>query len=314
MENCLAPVIGDVQQKLLGSIGEPTVLDIGPQRNDPSVSIVVPLYRVLDFLRAQVGAFACDPWISQHCELIYVLDSPEQAEQTEHLLRGLYQLYGVPLRLVVMARNGGYARACNSGAAVAKADLLAMLNSDIIPHQTGWLGTMATRMGGADDVAVVGPKLLFEDGSLQHAGMYFARNERGQWLNHHYYKGMPGRYRDACIERSVPAVTGACMLLHRGVFEDVDGFSEDYVIGDYEDSDLCLKIRAQGFDIRYVPDAELYHFERKSISTHSDYMRGVATQYNAWLHAQRWDDQMTEFSMQGVPQPAAEAVTGRGTL
>ena len=314
MENCLAPVIGDVQQKLLGSIGEPTVIDIGTQRTEPSVSIIVPLYRVLDFLRAQVGAFACDPWISRHCELIYVLDSPEQAEQVEHLLRGLYQLYGVPLRLVVMARNGGYARACNSGAAVATADLLAMLNSDIIPHQAGWLGTMATRMGGVDDVAVVGPKLLFEDGSLQHAGMYFARNERGQWLNHHYYKGMPGRYGDACIERSVPAVTGACMLLHRGVFEDVDGFSEDYVIGDYEDSDLCLKIRARGFDIRYVPDAELYHFERKSISTHSDYMGGVATQYNAWLHARRWDTQMTEFSLQGVSQPAAEPVTVGGVL
>ncbi len=314
MENCLAPVIGDVQQKLLGSIGRPTVMDIGAQRKDPSISIIVPLYRVLDFLRAQIGAFACDPWISQHCELIYVLDSPEQAEQTEHLLRGLYQLYGVPLRLVVMARNGGYARACNSGAAVARADLLAMLNSDIIPHRTGWLGTMATRMGGEKDVAAVGPKLLFEDGSLQHAGMYFARNERGQWLNHHYYKGMPGGYRDAGVERSVPAVTGACMLLHRGVFEDVDGFSEDYVIGDYEDSDLCLKIRAQGFDIRYVPEAELYHFERKSISTHADYMRGVATQYNAWLHARRWDEQMTEFSMQGAPLRTGEVLTGGSIL
>jgi GT2 family glycosyltransferase len=157
-------------------------------------------------------------------------------------------------------------------------------------------------MGGPQEVAAVGPKLLFEDGSLQHAGMYFAKNERGQWLNHHFYKGLPDQFPDANIERSVPGITGACMLLHRGAFDDVGGFTEDYVIGDYEDSDLCLKIRKADFDIKYVPDASLYHFERKSISTHTDYMLGVATQYNAWLHASRWRDMLEDFHENDVPQ------------
>jgi GT2 family glycosyltransferase len=92
------------------------------------------------------------------------------------------------------------------------------------------------------------------------------------------------------------------MLLHRGTFNDVGGFTEDYVIGDYEDSDLCLKIRKADFDIKYVPDASLYHFERKSISTHTDYMLGVATQYNAWLHASRWSDMLEDFHKNDVPQ------------
>ncbi|MFH1804530.1 MAG: glycosyltransferase [Pseudomonadota bacterium] len=302
IEHCLAPILGDLQKKLLHMTGKPQVIEIGTPHRDPAVSIVVPLYRVLDFLRAQVGAFACDPQIVQSSEIIYVLDSPEQAETAEHLLRGLNLLYGLPIRLVIMARNGGYARACNAGAGIARADLLAMINSDVIPHQTGWLAKMVERMGGPDDVAAVGPKLLFEDGSLQHAGMYFARNARGQWLNHHYFKGMPEQFADANIERSVPGITGACMLLHRGVFEEVGGFTEDYVIGDYEDSDLCLKIRAADFDIKYVPDATLYHFERKSISTHSDYMRGVATQYNAWLHATRWCGVMEDIAANGLPQ------------
>lgn len=302
IENCLAPVIGDLQQKLMASVKVDRVIDIGTPHQNPDVSIIVPLYRVLGFLRAQVGAFACDDWVAKYSELIFVLDSPEQAEECEHLLRGLHILYGIPMRLVVMTRNGGYAKACNAGAGQARGHYLAMLNSDVIPHTPGWAQGLASKLGGADEVALVGPKLLFEDGSIQHAGMYFARNESGNWLNYHYHKGMPDQFRDANIERSVPGVTGACMMIHRDAFEAVGGFTEDYVIGDYEDSDLCLKIRKADFDIKYIPDVSLYHFERKSISTHADYMRGVASQYNAWLHAARWADALEDIHTNGVPQ------------
>ena len=302
IENCLAPVIGDLQQKLMASVKVDRVIDIGTPHQNPDVSIIVPLYRVLGFLRAQVGAFACDDWVAKYSELIFVLDSPEQAEECEHLLRGLHILYGIPMRLVVMTRNGGYAKACNAGAGQARGHYLAMLNSDVIPHTAGWAQGLASKLGGADEVALVGPKLLFEDGSIQHAGMYFARNESGNWVNYHYHKGMPDQFRDANIERSVPGVTGACMMIHRDAFEAVGGFTEDYVIGDYEDSDLCLKIRKADFDIKYIPDVSLYHFERKSISTHADYMRGVASQYNAWLHAVRWADALEDIHTNGVPQ------------
>ncbi|MFV1849682.1 MAG: glycosyltransferase family 2 protein [Porticoccaceae bacterium] len=301
IENCLAPVIGDLQQKLIASAKVDRVIDLGTQHDDPDVSIIVPLYRVLGFLRAQVGAFACEPWVAQNCEVIFVLDSPEQAEECEHLLRGLHILYGMPMRLVVMTRNGGYARACNAGAENARGHLLAMLNSDVIPHTPGWALGLAKKIGGQDEVAAVGPKLLFEDGSIQHAGMYFAKNETGKWLNYHYHKGMPDQFRAANVERSVPGITGACMMIHRDAFNEVDGFSEDYVIGDYEDSDLCLKFRQADFDIKYVPDVSLYHFERKSISTHVDYMRGVAAEYNAWLHASRWRDALEDLHENGLP-------------
>jgi O-antigen biosynthesis protein len=68
----------------------------------------------------------------------------------------------------------------------------------------------------------------------------------------------------------------------------VGGFSTDYVIGDYEDSDLCLKLRARGGEIGYVPGAELYHFERQSIREHAGYARTLASAYNRRLHHRRW--------------------------
>jgi GT2 family glycosyltransferase len=67
------------------------------------------------------------------------------------------------------------------------------------------------------------------------------------------------------------------------------------VIGDYEDSDLCLKIRRMGLEIAYEPASCLYHFERRSIRRSQDYMRGVASHYNAWLHTQRWNDEIEDL-------------------
>ncbi len=65
--------------------------------------------------------------------------------------------------------------------------------------------------------------------------------------------------------------------MRRALYEAVGGFTEDYVIGDYEDSDLCLKVRAKGLAVRYVPEAELYHLERRSMRVSPDHGRGTAS-------------------------------------
>lgn len=292
METCLSAALADLQAAFRAVGGEPHVETIGDLPARPEISVVVPLYRNLDFVQAQVAAFALDPAFRREAEVVYVLDSPEQAAEVRQYLQGLGLLYRLPFVFVVMPRNAGYAAACNAGAKVARGALLAMVNSDVVPCRPGWLSLLAKRMSDAPELGVCGPKLLFEDGSIQHAGMYFARNHFGRWLNHHFHKGMPRDYAPATVERLVPAVTGACLVVRRALFDEAGGFTEDYVIGDYEDSDLCLKVRAAGHEIAYVPAAELYHFERQSIRHHEDYMRGTADRYNAWLHARRWGEAM----------------------
>ncbi len=286
----LAPALQCVEHALGKTTGIDHTKDYGQPRQAPLVSIVVPLYRVLDFLRFQLSGMATDPWLAENAEIIFVLDSPEIEDETKHMLGGLHILHGLPMKLVVMSRNGGYARACNAGARFARGTVLVMLNSDVVPRGPGWLQLLAQPLLEQRKLGAIGPKLIFEDGSLQHAGLYFGRDQRGIWLNHHFYKGMPGRYPPAQVARNVPGVTGACLVTRRETFERVGGYTEDYVIGDYEDSDLCLKIRRLGLQIAYEPAACLYHFERRSIRQSQDYMRGVASQYNAWLHTQRWEN------------------------
>ncbi|MCS6319401.1 MAG: hypothetical protein H8K05_16825, partial [Nitrospira sp.] len=110
------------------------------------------------------------------------------------------------------------------------------------------------------DVAVVGSKLLFEDGSIQHAGVAFSRE---CLMPYHMYRG--GRAESACVNRrrELQCVTAACMLVRRLSFEQVDGFDEGYRNG-FEDVDLCLKIRKQDRKIVYQPNSVLYHLESKT--------------------------------------------------
>ncbi|WP_374367383.1 glycosyltransferase family 2 protein [Dongia sp.] len=290
----IAPAAVPLHRRHLASRQAPDVVQLGVKPKRPRFSIIVPLYRNLDYLRFQVGAFALDPEMTR-AELIFVLDSPEQRADLVHFLSGLNQLYGLPMTILIMSANFGYAAANNAGAAIAAGEYLVLLNSDVVPEEPGWLSRLAAPLKRGRKVLASGARLLFDDQSLQHAGMRFTRDAGGHWLNLHYHKGAPRDFAPALKARKVPAVTGAALLVRRAAFQQVGGFTEDYIIGDYEDSDLCLKLRALGGEICYCPEAVLYHFERKSINRHAGYQRSVAGLYNRWLAAQRWNDAMQDL-------------------
>jgi GT2 family glycosyltransferase len=289
LDDCIGPAAARLHAAALAAAaGATEVLGFGPAPHRPAASLVIPLYRNLRFLRFQLAALARDPGL-RRAELIYVLDSPEQRAEVEHLLRGMSDLLGQPVRLVVMPRNGGYAAACNAGAAAARAPALLFLNSDVLPVHPGWLAPMLARLGRDHRLAAIGPKLIFDGGTVQHAGLLFRRGADGLWLNDHYGKGFPRHHPDVLRPRRVPGVTGAALLVRRAAFEAAGGFSTDYIVGDFEDSDLCLKLRAAGQDIAYEPRAELYHFERQSIALHEGHARTLAGVLNRRLHHRRWD-------------------------
>lgn len=290
LQHCIGPAASRLHAAHRAAPRTPRVLRIGNQPSAPEVSVIVPLYRNLGFMRAQVAAFAADPnW--RAAETIFVLDSPEQATEVEHLLRGLHLMHGLPVVLAVSPRNLGYAGANNLAASLARGRMLLLLNSDVVPDRPGWLPLLANA-AAARGAGVAGPKLLFDDGSIQHAGLYFARDPDGIWYNRHYHKGFPRSYAPACRAREVPAVTGAALMVKRSLFDAVGGLTEDYIVGDYEDSDLCLKLRTTGAHIHYEPAAELWHFERRSIGFHQGYAGTLASHFNRRLHAERWGNEM----------------------
>lgn len=305
LDAVLMPTLGVLQAAHLRGARVDVVHSIGRPPSRPAWSVIVPLYRNLGFLRHQMAAFGLNPALAG-VELVCVLDSPEQAEEMDRLLRGLRMAFGISVRVVVHSRNIGFAGAINSGVAASHGERLLLLNSDVIPLASSdpWLARLHRHLDRAT-VGAVGPKLLFDDDSLQHAGLYWERDDHGEWYNRHYYKGYPRDFAPAGRSRAVPAVTGACLAVRRTTFERVGGLTEDYVIGDYEDSDFCLKIHAAGLTCRYAADVELYHMERQSITQHSGYERTPACLYNRRLHHGRWDAAITAIAAGGPGEEPA---------
>ncbi|MDJ0594693.1 MAG: glycosyltransferase, partial [Pleurocapsa sp. MO_226.B13] len=294
LANCIAPTGLKLQQLCIEQVKIKDVTVIGTPVDNPLVSLVIPLYRRLDFMKVQLATMANDPATKQ-CEIIYVLDSPEQEQELRTFLLNHCALYQLPVKLVVMQRNSGYAAANNAGASQARGKYLVLLNSDVFAQTQGWVLKMAEFYQSSPKIGILGAKLLYEDGSLQHAGMFFAQTTFPFWLTLHYYKGLPGNYTPAQKTRAVPAVTGACLMISKELYEEVGGLTTDYVIGDFEDSDLCLKCRALGYESWYLADASLYHLERQSVPLNSVYNGSLAWRLNGRLHQERWGETIAEL-------------------
>ncbi len=152
-----------------------------------------------------------------------------------------------------------YHKVNNYGADLASGDLLLFLNNDTEVINPDWLEELAA-WAERPGIGVVGTKLLYPDGSIQHAGIVMGVEGHGSHIfeklpEHHYGPfGSPDWYRD------YKAVTGACMMIPKTVFSDLGGFDENYEIG-YGDIDICLRAGEAGYRVVYTPFAELVHHE-----------------------------------------------------
>ncbi len=181
------------------------------------------------------------------------------------------------VQIISNEENFGFARGCNQGAQAARGKHLVFLNNDTIP-QEGWLKCLVAEAESSNDIAIVGSKLLFADGSLQHAGVVFSRN---LLTPYHIYRGLPNDGRIGNRRREFQAVTAACMLVKRPWFESAEGYDEHYKNG-FEDIDLCLRIGERGGKIVYQPKSWMYHLESQSPG------RKNHESHNVELFLKRW--------------------------
>jgi len=252
------------------------------------LSIIVPLYGRFDFAEYQIALFANDLEF-QNVELIYVVHDPSMYSEFTRSCPDLYRMYQVPFVSVFCGANLGFAGANNLGAEVAQAGHLLFMNSDVMPKRAGWAGDLLRIYKSLESPGLLGTKLLYEDGSIQHAGIAFRRYPtwNNLWINDHPLKGQTPLGLTGV--RETAAVTAACALMETSVYRKLGGFCEDYIVGDFEDSDLCLRAMAAGRRNYIALDVELYHLERQSQNKVGDNnLRSNFTLYNCWLHNQRW--------------------------
>ncbi len=258
----------------------------GELPTSPLCSIIVPLYGRIDFMELQLAFFSRT--LGRDYELIYVLDDPTILRATEALATSCLARFQLPFRLVALSANMGYAPANNVGLKLARGEYVCFLNSDVFPKTPDWLDHMVDTAASRPEVGVVGALLVFEDETIQHEGCsYEVLPEFAGWsFSLHPRKGRYPGGDDGVQE--VEAVTGACLLMPMALARAVGGFDEGYVIGDFEDVDLCRKAQAQGRICVVDRRARLYHLERQSQGGQQSSWRLNLTLYNAWRFQNRW--------------------------
>lgn len=286
-DRVLGPAVEMLNRRRLAQRPGSIVADYGTPPAKPRYSVIVPLYGRLNYVEYQLALFSAHPG-AREVEFIYVLDDPGRRREAQSLFAAAYECFGIPCRTVLLDRNVGFAPACNIGLEHATGTFVAYVNSDVFPGTPDWLDRLAAHLEADPALGVVGPVLLFEDGSVQHRGMDFVRQrEFGDWFFPiHGGKGMR-RGKGRGLQPSL-SITGACMLMRRALARTAGGFDEIYAIGDFEDSDLCLKLRALGYSCAVDESVELYHLERRSQASSALGWRMNLTLYNAWQHERRW--------------------------
>ena len=215
-------------------------------------SIIIPVFNRCELTRQCLTHLS---EVTRGCTYEVIIVDNASTDETKDFLTTL----AGDIQIIRNTENLGFAKACNQGAASARGQFLVFLNNDTIPKE-GWLIALLEEVRNHPEVVVVGSKLLYPDGTIQHAGVVFSRISPTPY---HIYSSVPETLPAVNRRREFQVVTAACMLARRDEFNAVGGFDEGYKNG-FEDVDLCLKIGQRGGKIVYQPKSVLYHLESQS--------------------------------------------------
>lgn len=233
---------------------------------EPLVSIIIPTRGTVREIRYQQVALVShclrrivEKSTYENYEVVVVADRTTPAATLDELRL----ICGERLRLVEYDRPFNFSEKINAGAVHSHGEHLLLLNDDIEVVTPNWIERMVmySQLPG---IGAVGGKLLLEDGRLQHGGVGF----EGGLPGHPYYGwpgDAPGYGNGLKVARNLLAVTGACLMTRRELFDRVGGFATIYPVN-YNDVDYCLKLRSEGHRVVYDPDLVMYHFESSSRS------------------------------------------------
>lgn len=232
-------------------------------RETPLISIIIPSCDHADSLKTCIDSIQKRSTYSNY-EIIIAENNSREAGTFEYYDSVVRQNENV--RVIKWEGGFNYSAINNYAAEKAAGKYILLLNNDTVVISAGWIEEMLM-YAQREDVGAVGAMLYYPDDTIQHAGVILGK--RG--IAGHAYQGA-GRHEAGYMGRlayaqNMTAVTAACMLIRRDVWDEVGGLDEELAVA-FNDVDLCLKIRRAGYLIVWTPYAELYHCE--SLSRGSD--------------------------------------------
>lgn len=269
---------------------------------EPLVSIIIPnkdqseaLKKCLDSIQEKTSY--------RNYEIIIVENNSEEPETFAFYKK----IAGEKIKVVTWEGEFNYSAINNFGVRHARGDYLLLLNNDVEIINGDWLTEMLSHCQ-RKEVGIVGAKLYYPDNTIQHAGIIIGIGGVAGSVFVGLPRAFSGYLHKASIQLDLSAVTAACMLVKRSVFEQVGGLEEKLKVA-FNDVDFCLRVREKGYLVVYDPYAELYHYESKTrgaedtkekirrFQTEIEYMRshwiGLLKKgdpyYNCNLSLTKWD-------------------------
>jgi O-antigen biosynthesis protein len=225
----------------------------------PLVSVIIPtrdqvalLQRCLTTLRENTDYTPIE---------IVIVDNGSREPETHALFRELSQ--NASVQILTDTDEFNFSRLINQGVRAARGEILALMNNDVETEKTGWLREMVSH-AIRPEVGAVGARLWYPDGRLQHAGVVLGLHG----LASHAFQRFPPQpispmNRTFALSQNYSAVTAACMVLRKTVFDDLGGFDEK-LPNNFNDVDFCLRLRERGWQVIWTPYADLIHHESAS--------------------------------------------------
>lgn len=229
-----------------------------PPHNNPHVTIIIPTRDRMDLLSTCISSILTKTNYPNYD--IIIIDNNSQTEEMRNYLRSILSdrisVFSYPY-------DFNYAAMHNLVVPQAKGEFLLFLNNDIEIINPNWLDEMVS-FTYIPDVAVVGAKLLWPNDFVQHGGVVIGTGGLAAHVGNTWRRDEPGYLQRNISVGQWSAVTGACMLIRKEDFFCIGGFDSDNFPVNFNDTDLCLRLKKKGKKILWTPYAELYHHESAS--------------------------------------------------
>ena len=256
---------------------------------NPLISVLLPLYNEPISLAKQ----AIDSILNQtfsHLEVILLLDNPQNTE-----LINLIQDYEEKDNRVIThinSSNKGLPETLNAGIHKAKGKYIVLLNNDIKVITPDWLEEMLG-ICQRNEVGIVGAKLLYYDKTIQHAGVVIGMGGIAGHVNRTISEKEPGYFGRTKIINDFSAVTAACLMTKKELYEKVEGLDEKFAVA-FNDVDFCMKIRKLNKLVVYTPYAKLYHYESKTRGYEDTPEKKKRFENEIQLFKEKWGKELKE--------------------
>nr|WP_299794907.1 glycosyltransferase family 2 protein [Ramlibacter sp.] len=253
----------------------------------PLVSLVIPTRNGVRLLRRCVESILRKTAYA-HYEIIVVDNGSDDPATLKYLEKLRSQ---AKVRVLRDDRPFNYSALNNAAVQLAGGELVGLLNNDLEVISPDWLSEMVA-LAVQPDVGVVGARLLYPNGTLQHAGVVLGVGG----IAGHAHKNLPrkayGYFGRACSLQSFSAVTAACLVVRKAIYQQVGGLDEEQLAVAFNDVDFCLRVRAAGLRNVWTPFAELYHHESATRGLDDTPQKQARFAHEVQTMNERWGEQL----------------------